>query len=118
MGFRRLCGGCDGDGVAEFFEFADEGVFAAFGIPPAAGVPVSAEVLIDGVVRDDVPVGEENIVPGRADGFEESAPGASLSVVGSAVHVFAAAAYLRGLAQHGACRPILVSAVGVQSLAS
>ncbi len=60
-----LCGsdgytaGCDGDGVAEFLQFADEVLPVPFGVPAPAGVPVSAEVLVDGIVRGDVPVGDE-----------------------------------------------------------
>ena len=68
----------------------------------SAGVPVAAEVTVGRVVFDDVPVGVEDVVAGRADRFQDTAPAADLGVVGCQVGVLTSGGGVRGL---GECYP-------------
>jgi hypothetical protein len=67
--------------VAELFELVDESARAVFGGAPAVG-PVGSEVGVVDLVVDDVPVGDQEVVAGGADGLALATAAADVGVVG------------------------------------
>ena len=65
---RRSGAGGDGDGHAESLELAHEPA-GLLGGGSAAVIPVRSQVLIGDAVSDDVVLGDEDVVAGRADRF-------------------------------------------------
>ena len=65
----------------------------------AAFSPVRSEVVVGDLVGDDVVVGDEDVVPRRADRFLGAAPATDLGVMGGQVGALAAGCDLRGLGQ-------------------
>jgi hypothetical protein len=81
----RACGhSSDGDLLPEGFELVNESADSMFGGVPSSG-PVGAEVGVVNVVVDDVPVGDEQVVPGRADRLVRTSSAADAGVVRSQV---------------------------------
>ena len=93
-----LCGRFDRDVESESFELPDESSGLLLG-RVAAGVPFRAQVLIRHLVSDDVVVGDEDVVAGRADRFLGAAPSADLGVVRGQVGAAGAGRGLRGLGE-------------------
>jgi hypothetical protein len=88
----------EGDGVAERFELALEpagSVLDGVALP----LPVGAELAERDLVADDVVVGDEDVVAGRADRFGFAAPAAQLGVVGGEVGALGACGGLGDLGQ-------------------
>ena len=72
------------DGVAERFELALEAAGAMFG-RVALALPVGSELSEGDLVADDVVVGDEEVVPDRADRFGLTAPSAQRREVGGEI---------------------------------
>lgn len=72
--------GFDGYFQAEFLELGDEAFLLGFRAVPAPH-PFRAEVPVDGVVVDDVPVGDQNVVADRPHGFLDATAAPDLGVV-------------------------------------
>src|SRR6266545_359398 len=108
-------GGMECDLVAERFELADEPAGSVLG-GVAAGEPVGAELAGGDTVADDVVVGDQDVVPGRADRLVGSPPSADLPVVGGEVGVLAAGGGMGCLGQ-GRAEPG-VAVAGLAGVAS
>ena len=70
----------EGDVVAECFELSLQAACAVLDAV-AAAVPVGAEFAERDLVADDVVVGDEDVVAGRADRFRLAAASAQLRVM-------------------------------------
>jgi hypothetical protein len=90
-----------GDGVAELLELVDESAGAVFG-GAVALCPVRPEVGVVDLVVDDVPVGDEYVVAGGADGFVQVPAATDVGVVGGEVGVFCSGGGMGGFDQRGA----------------
>src|SRR6266542_5109884 len=97
----RSGGGLEGDFVAERFELFDESAGAVLG-GVAAGEPVGAELAVGDAVADDVVVGDEDVVTGRAHRLGVAAAAADLPVVGGEVGIPAAGGGAGCLGESGA----------------
>ena len=93
--FGRLRDGADGDVHAESFELTHEPACLVLGAAVPV-VPVRPEVLVGHPVTDDVVVGDEDVVTGRADGFLGAAPAPDLGMVGGQVGTLRAGRGLGG----------------------
>ena len=82
------------------FELVDKSAGALLGGASALG-PVRAEVGVVDVVVHDVPVSDQEIVAGGADGFERAAAAADVGVVRGEVGAFGAGGGVCGLGQRG-----------------
>ena len=92
----------DDDVQSESFELADEPPGLLLG-RAAPVVPVRAEIVVGNPIANDVIVGEENVVAGRADGFLGAPSAADLSVVGGQIGAVRARGGLRSLST-GLCK--------------
>ena len=103
----------EGDGVAELFELVDESAGAVFGGAAALG-RVRAEVGVVDLVVHDVPVGDQQVVAGGADGLGQAAAAADVGVVRGEVGVFrrAAACAASVSAVRNATEPCRVRRIG------
>jgi hypothetical protein len=97
-GLVGLFGLVDRDLVAERFELALESPGAVLGrVAPA--LPVGSEFAERDLVADDVVVGDEDVVAGRADRLGLAATPAQLRVVGGEVGALGPSGGFRGLGQ-------------------
>lgn len=67
FGLMRSGDGCEFDGVAELLELCDKVLATPFGLI-ASGEVVSAELVVDGVVGEDVPADDQQRVGDRDEG--------------------------------------------------
>jgi len=94
-------GGGHGDlhGGAELLDLFGQSRDLMFTAAPSCD-PVDAEILIANVSSDDVPVGDQDVVADRADGFEGAAASSDGVIPRTQIGVFGACGGLCRLGEH------------------